>query len=163
MTISREQGQAIARLMHELRPEWDLPGCVSVVARLKDRDPANLAMAAVRLCATPEAATPGALLNPEGGHWRERVSASPMRYPPKSHESCRKHPGEWEDTCRGCAGDKLAGDDSTFNPRRTEAGDRVATLKALHAQTVANLCSHGVPPKFCIDHRNPSAETEEPA
>lgn len=160
MTISREQGQAIATLMSALRPEWDQPGCLAAVGQLISRDPANVAMAAVRLCATPEARTPGALTNPHGGHWTERVTVSPVRYPPKRGEDCRKHPGEWPDTCRGCAADDLTGDDSTFNPRREGAGVRAEHVRAALLEARTHNCPCGVARVACAEHRN-QTEAEE--
>lgn len=121
--IDRDTGETIARLMAKLRPEWDYPGCLAAVGDVKDRDPLNVTMAAVRLCGTPEAKTPAAL-RAEGPHWREKVAPSEHRHPPRLDQSCRRHPGEWPDTCRACAGDQLAGDDpdaGAHNPRRTPA------------------------------------------
>lgn len=160
MTTSREQGQAIAALMSALRDDWDEPGCLAAVAAVKDRDPHDVAMAAIRLCATAEAKTPGAL-KVAGQHWRERVSGATVRYPPKRGEDCRKHAGEWPETCRGCASDRLAGTDSTFNPRRTEAPGTVVQLaRANLTQARAQLCSHGVHPKLCTDRHDEVEESK---
>lgn len=87
MMMSREQGQAIAALMHRLRNDWDEPGCLAAVAGVKDRDPYDVALAAVRLCSTPEAKTPGAL-KVAGQHWRERVGPA-----------AQVKSGEWCWTC----------------------------------------------------------------
>jgi hypothetical protein len=162
MMMTREQGNAIAVLMASLRPEWDYPGCFAAVAKVQTMDPANVALAAIRLATTEEVRTPGALSNLNGPHWREKVSASQVRYPPRKDEACPRHPGEWPDSCRSCAADKLAGDASAFNPRRTAANEQALALaRAELAQAKANLCSHGIRPSVCLEkHDRPSSRDE---
>lgn len=108
MTIDRPTGETIARLMSHLRPEWDLPGCVAAVRTVARRHPGDVAMAAVRLAMTPEAKTPAVLGVLDGPHWREKVAPTAHRQPPRKHEQCRQHAGEWAESCRGCAADQLA-------------------------------------------------------
>lgn len=160
--MKKDQGQAIAALMHTLRPDWDVTGCLSVLADLKHRDAHDVGMAAIRLCATPEAKSPGALRNQQGPQWTERVSApEPMR-PPRKTEDCPKHPGNWAGTCPGCAADSHVGDDSTYNPRREGAGPRAAHVRAALLEAKARTCACGVDRLACPEHRNPSTqETEE--
>lgn len=158
MSFDRETGQDIAALMHRLRPEWDLPGCLSAVAKVAALHPINVAMAAIRLCATPEAKTPMALANRDGQHWRERLATGTVRYPPRADQACPKHPGEWPDHCRGCAGDMLAGDESDAGNRRREPADgRIDQLRHLHHAATSGFCAHGVDPARCDEHKEASA------
>lgn len=149
MMMDRRQGQAIAALMSALREDWDEPGCLAAVAAVKERDPHDVALAAVRLCVTPEVRTPGAL-KAAGPHWHERVSAPIPRQPPRRGEDCRNHPGEWPDSCRGCASDRLAGTQTHANPRRTPLDpEALAAARAALAETRATLCGHGIPHNVC--------------
>lgn len=159
MAFDKETGLAIAALMHRLRPDWDQPGCLAAVAKVASLHPADVAMAAIRLCETPEAKTPMALANRDGQHWVEKVARGVL-YPPKREEACPKHPGEWPDNCRGCAGDKLAGDASdAANRGGTSHG--AADARALLRMATSTLCSHGVEPTHCHEkHDQPEEETD---
>lgn len=160
MAFDKETGQAIATLMHRLRPDWDTPGCLAAVAKVNTLDPFNVAMAAIRLCGTPDAQTPMALATRDGQHWRERIATSAVRYPPRSDQACTKHPGEWPDNCRGCAGDRLAADTSDASNRGRTEGD-VGRLRHLVNVATDGFCSHGVDPQRCLEHRAKPDETEE--
>lgn len=131
MTIDRETGENIARLMANLRPEWDYPGCVAAVKAVARKHPADVALAAVRIAMTPEARTPMALTAPDGPHWHEKLAPPAVRHPPRHGQDCPNHPGEWPDACRGCASDRLAGTETKPNPRRTPANpDALKTARA---------------------------------
>jgi hypothetical protein len=150
MSVDRPTGETIARLMSHLRPEWDYPGCVAAVKAVARKPAADVAMAAIRLAMTPEAKTPGALSVANGAHWRERLAAPEPRNPPRRGEDCRNHPGEWPESCRGCASDRLAGTETHANPRRTAVDTEALTAaRAALAETRATLCGHGIPHNVC--------------
>lgn len=150
--IDRETGHAIANLMHHLRPEWDTPGCIAVIGKLRDRSPLDVAMAAIRLCATPGVNTPGALATVDGPHWRERITAPTVRFPPKRGDDCPKHPGQWPASCSGCASDRLAGTESpSRSPQALDAAVHVNALRQIVNATTATFCSHGVDERHCND------------
>lgn len=129
--MNREQGQAIAALMAALREEWDQPGCLAALADVKDRDAHDVALAAVRLAATPAVRTPGAL-RVDGPHWRERVV--PKRTP--TDELCRTC-NHTEANCR-----RLYATDHTF-----------VSVAEFRRQGYGHLVDGGYAPD---DLRNPS-------
>lgn len=151
MTTTRSQGQAIAALMSELRPDWDYPGCLAAVGAVKHKHAADVAMAAVRLCCTAEAQTPGALKAEQGQHWREKVAPTTHRHPPRREQECRRHPGEWHDACRPCAAERIARADEEPNEPTTPAEQAIAAMKAQLASFRANTCLHGTPVTRCAE------------
>src|SRR4051812_36829787 len=76
MTISREQAQALTRLVHLLRPAWNEEGIYAAVTRVKDRDAYDVALAAIRAAADKGANTPGVIPSP-GPHWNEAAPVEP--------------------------------------------------------------------------------------
>lgn len=86
--VSREQAEALANLIHVLRPEWDRAGIFSALGHCKDRNEFDVAMAAIRAAADPETRSPGRI--PSGGdHWHERVAPVTAPRPPKPDDCCR--------------------------------------------------------------------------
>ena len=163
MTLTAKQAWAIGHLVHELRPEWEAEGVVAALKRCAGGDPFATALASIRAAADKNARTPGVIPTP-GTHWQEGLKRDPEpARPPRKSEDCPKHPGNWRDSCHGCAADKLAGDDTNYNPRRTEAGDRIATLRGLVSSTKARLCPCGVEPMLCADHDPRKTKPQEDA
>jgi hypothetical protein len=87
MTLSREQAQALTRLVHLLRPAWNEEGIYAAVARVKERDAYDVALAAIRAAADKNANTPGVIPSP-GPHWNEAAPVEP-KVPVLSREERR--------------------------------------------------------------------------
>jgi len=155
MPLSKPQAQAIAHLVHQLRPEWSERGIMAQLGKLTTRRATDVALASIRAAADPEAKTPGVIPTP-GSHWDEGVQYEASRLP-KRDEECHIHPGSWRGNCHGCAADRLA---RTESPRRT--GERVngkaAEARALLRSALANCCPCGIPPNLCNVHRPDTAE-----
>jgi hypothetical protein len=127
--MTKDQAQAIAALVHALRPEWDEPGIFAALSRCHTIDGYDAAMAALRAAANRDAATPGVIPRMDGEHWRERIAPRAALYPPRRDQACKRHPGEWPDTCRGCAGDRLAGDRTTPAAEATNASEWATRIR----------------------------------
>lgn len=85
--MTKNQGQALAAFVHEMRNDWDAPGILAQLAKCQHLNAWEVAHALLRLAATPEAKTPGALMTTSGPHWRERTRVeTPM--PPRRQEQC---------------------------------------------------------------------------
>lgn len=68
--INENQAEALAVLIHTLRPDWDTPGVKHALRRAIDRgDQWELAHAALRAAAEPGNRTP-AVIGYDGKHWR---------------------------------------------------------------------------------------------
>lgn len=89
--MTKNQGQALAAFIHELRNEWDAPGIVAQLAKCQHLNAYEVAHALLRLAENPAAKTPGALTVTGGEHWRE-----------KSRESARMTAPRREDQCLAC-------------------------------------------------------------
>lgn len=161
MPLTLDQATPLAALIHKLRPEWDERGILSALEKCAGRNPFDVAAAAIRAAADRGAKTPG-VIPADGPHWREKVSDQLSPRNPMPHEQCPKHIGQYRQSCSGCRADKLAGDSSTFNPRRTEPDATVVQLaRANLAQAKANLCGHGVHPRLCKE-AHPTEPEEQP-
>lgn len=86
--MTREEAEALTNLIHELRPEWDRGGIFKALGLVKDRNPFDVSMAALRAAADPETRTPGRIPT-AGDHWHERISPTVAPRPPKPSEACR--------------------------------------------------------------------------
>lgn len=147
----------IRKEVHGAR-EWDDAGTYAEISKLLGHNLPIVVERVTRHAGDVEAKTPGAIRRPF-------IPAAPdngNRQPAKAGDDCRIHPGEWADNCRACASDRLAGD---VTPRRpleavSDPAPNVARLRALRDEVAADLCSHGVAPGLCVDHRRPIATTE---
>jgi hypothetical protein len=79
--INSAQAQALARLIHELHPTWDIPGIAAAISKAKDRaSNTDLCIAAIRLTTRDDLRTPGVLAD-DGPHWRNPTNpATDHRY-----------------------------------------------------------------------------------
>ncbi|MDN4644947.1 hypothetical protein [Arthrobacter sp. PsM3] len=104
MTITDQQGRAVAYLLHEIRPDWGVASLVSLID--KHRDVPSLG--ALLIAATTKAMertcqTPAPIFHP-GPHW----PAAARAHLPKP-EPCPDHVGESAHSCRCCIADTKAG------------------------------------------------------
>lgn len=78
--ITYAQGLKLAELLHELRPDWDVKGCVNFIREARAARPGtanfDLTVACIRAAQNPENRTP-AVLPLEGPHWHNAVPARP--------------------------------------------------------------------------------------
>ncbi len=149
--LSREQADALANLIHLLRPEWDRAGIFTALGHCKQRNELDVAMAAIRAAASSEIRTPGAI-PANGDHWHERVSPQIAPRPPKPHEACRDC-GRHFDAC-------LCDGGPTISPHlpAPDPSAKVARLKAIRDEVAGGCCSHHVDRRFCVDHRKTTPE-----
>ncbi|NVM97678.1 hypothetical protein [Arthrobacter sp. SDTb3-6] len=69
MTITKPQAQALAALLHELRPEWVPASLMTLIWEHRDDHPfPELTAAAVAVAINPDKRTPGIIFLP-GTHW----------------------------------------------------------------------------------------------
>lgn len=78
--ITYQQGHKLAELLHELRSDWDIKGCINFIREARTARPGtcnfDLVVAAVRAAQNPEARTP-AVIPLEGPHWHNAVPERP--------------------------------------------------------------------------------------
>lgn len=112
--ITKPQAEALAGILHQLRPEWGIPSMVTLIGHNKDH-PATfqrLTVAAVhaatrtRADGTPVADTPKVIYQP-GRHWDHPVGETPAHQP--AGPNCEDHPTFQAHSCRCCWADIKAG------------------------------------------------------
>lgn len=69
MTIQQPQAQALANLLHQLRPDWNVASMMALLGKHKDdHDFPALCVAATKAATNPDARTPAVIFLP-GAHW----------------------------------------------------------------------------------------------
>jgi len=97
MRLTRSQGEALTALLGQLRKDWDLPGIRAALSKAADlAPPAEVAVAACRVAANPEARTP-ALIPEPGKHWQGTTTGK--RPAP---QVCDDHPDQPAGRCPAC-------------------------------------------------------------
>src|SRR5689334_17678272 len=113
MSVDEQQMRAIAYLAARVRPRgskaWDEPGIVANLRKVSHIQLAEVILATIRAAANDKADSPGVIPNLGGEHWREKVTVSTVKRPPKLSEECDYHPGQFAENCGGCHADELAG------------------------------------------------------
>lgn len=158
MPLTLDQGQALATLVHRLRPEWDERGVLSALEKCAGRNELDVAMAAIRATADLGAKTPGVIPS-DGPHWRERLSETRSPRNPLPHEECGAHPGQFRLSCSGCRSEKLTPVERA-EVLHMSAEEALTLARTNLAQARAGLCSHGVTKRHCHEkHDEPTEET----
>lgn len=112
--ITRAQAEALAGILHQLRPEWGIPSMVTLIGRNKDH-PASfqrLVLAAVTAAnrrnpdGTWTARKPAVIFQP-GRHWDHPIGETLATQPPGPN--CEDHPTFQAHNCRCCWADIKTG------------------------------------------------------
>jgi hypothetical protein len=149
MTINQmthRQGQALARFIATLRPDWDTPGIEDALGRARELAPCgDLAIAAIKAAGNPAARTP-AIIGMEGPHWRGAEHKPQRRFEAsrvcaicsQSPEECARR---WHDDHEFLAVDRARGKTSVPPPEEIRA-----------VLGSPELCRHGVARDHCAEH-----------
>ena len=113
-TITKPQAEALAGILHQLRPEWGIPALVTLIGKnLNHSAPFPLLTQAAVTAAnrrnadgTPTARTPAVIYQP-GRHWDHPVGDTPAHQP--TGPKCADHNTFEAHNCRACWGDIKAG------------------------------------------------------
>ena len=151
--MNEAEQERIAAAINVARPDWPVSSLKTLLARpeLAHRPRRDVFVALAWVASEAESKTPARVI--EAGPWWQAVaieSRSVVRYPPKRGEDCPAHPGEWPESCRGCASERLA---PVHEIRPETHPMSAADVRAqLHLAT-ARLCGHGVAFDHCLqDH-----------
>lgn len=111
MPVTKDQAQALASLAVAARPNgarrWDAAGVVANIAKVQDRDLANVVMAVMRAATDKDAATPG-VIPTAGPHWNERLTDT----------STKVERGPWCGWCGQTQGAPIHTKDHDFTERK---------------------------------------------
>jgi hypothetical protein len=117
-------------------PRWDEPGTHRAISEHCGTWGLEVATEHVLAHARdPKAKTPFAIKGSAPHH--ERAPRQPAK---AGGDECRMHPGEWAGSCRACAADRLAGDQSS-RPQRQKAPAEVAHRGAAACRAALSLPS----------------------
>lgn len=112
--ITKPQAEALAGILHQLRPEWGTPALMTLIGKNREH-PApypHLVLAAVTAVnrrntdGTWTARTPAVIYQP-GRHWDHPIGETPAHQPPGPN--CQDHPTFQAHNCRCCWADIKAG------------------------------------------------------
>lgn len=114
ISLTFRQQTALARLVHELRPDWDVPGIEAALGKVRNDSSAyELAVAALRASWRHENRTPAIIALP-GPHWRSPDPAASSRpAAPTRGEQCT-YCGHVRARCEQIS--RLPGDGHAFTP-----------------------------------------------
>lgn len=135
MPVTREQADRLTAHALDCRPigapRWDGPGVFAAIGRVRHLAYPEVAMAVTRAASDPTAETPGVICATDSIHWREKVTPPGSHRPARAGQDCRIHPGEWAESCRACASNRLAGDcePRTHEGRSTRAAEHAAEAR----------------------------------
>lgn len=149
----------IAATFNVLRPDWPVTSLRTLLARpeLAHRPRRDVIVALGWVAAESESKTPARVI--EAGPWWQAAaveSRTITRYPPKRGEDCKRHPGEWPESCRLCASERMA-PVHELHPR--EESDDVRDWRIALQAAKSYLCSHGVRPEHCHEKHDQPEET----
>ena len=127
--MNEHEIQRVAMAANALRPDWPTASLVTfIAAKLADRPRRDVAVALTWVACDSATTTPARVL--EAGPWWRATNADldqqRVRYPPKREQECRKHPGEYADSCRVCNRPKVVDEPELADPERSERSRRVA-------------------------------------
>lgn len=150
------EAERIAAAINVLRPDWPTRSLITLLGRpqLASRPRRDVLVALAWVAAEPNTANPGRVLE-AGPWWKAAAAGEPTastRYPAKagSPDECRTHPGEWANTCRACAGDRLAGERETGRREAADPGPvaaRVAELRRIARGAAMAPETHATAPR----------------
>lgn len=130
MDINKEQAEALAALVHALRPEWGVAG---ILAGLRDaakrvtRDPWILTEAALGAARSADLRTPAMICEP--GPWWPRDAPATARAPRCTVPGHASYPAH---ACGACKADRLAPDDGALEAAvGARQADRPARRRAV--------------------------------
>lgn len=145
MNITSNQADALADFLLTLRPDWSKR---FVVAALRNAyaispDVEQLTRVAVRCALTAKIIKPD-VIGMRGEHWKAQADerAEPPR-PPARCPTCR----DWHLPASPCT-----------SPASSDHGSHAAAMRTDLANTRHALCSHGVRPVACGEHRKQRQE-----
>lgn len=85
--VTRTQGELIAELVHALRPDWHVSGILPALLQVRDRDPFQVALAAIRAANRAANLTPAIIPLP-GPHWLPEPGPKPAGWTPADLRPC---------------------------------------------------------------------------
>lgn len=138
----------LAGAINALRPDWPIASLATLIrTKLAHRPRRDIAVALAWVACESASDKPARVL--EAGPWWKAVAVDGKAFngPPRREEDCPKHPGHWAQRCTACAADALAGDASTFNPRRTPADPEALAAARAELRRVRDQQTSGTEPE----------------
>lgn len=119
MSIDEQELRALAFLALRVRKAthgcapWDEPGLMANLRKIQNRNLHMTIEHVLRHAADPNAKSPGVIV----GSFTPEAPKAARFTPPKRHEECKIHAGQWANACGGCRSEALVGD--TPQPARS--------------------------------------------
>lgn len=120
--INHQQGRTLAKYIHELRPDWDVPGIEYALGQARSMASGpDLAIAAIKAATSAHNRTP-AIIGLDGPHWRTNGPEVERRHVVPRGERCSICANP-ETRCRQLAA--LADDGHPFTPDIAPRGQQL--------------------------------------
>lgn len=122
MTMDRPQAQALAALIHALRPEWEPAGIMTALAAARDRgDAFEVAQAAIHAASVKANRTP-AVIPLAGEHWTRGRALGASGTTDVRFERCDQpgHTSFPASNCGACRSEQIAGEGTREDPRQND-------------------------------------------
>ncbi len=163
--VTRNQAEALAALVHQIRPEWQPPTIMAALGDAYRRGGVtltDLTIAAVKVADNPKKLTPG-IIALDGAHWHEQAPHPPTPpTPPRKCPTCHGYHTE-ADRCLGppptgrTDNPQTIGPDGlvailNVDPTDTIARRGIALCRAALADAKTRHCPHGVDWRNCHQH-----------
>ena len=149
--MNENEIERIAAMGNALRPDWPIASLRSLLAKpmLATRTRRDVAVALAWVACESATKTPARVL--EAGPWWIATNADSQRTGKTSYnQPCPFHADQIQ-PCRKCKAEAVSADSS----------QALALLRAELQSARSNLCSHGVLPRDCTDHRAELAAARE--
>ncbi|MDA8439383.1 MAG: hypothetical protein M0Z51_11075 [Propionibacterium sp.] len=120
--MDRPQAQALAALVHALRPEWEPAGIMTALATARDRgDVFEVAQAAIYAASVKANRTP-AVIPLAGEHWTRGRALGASGTTDVRFERCDKpgHKSFPAANCSACRSEDIASEGTRTDPRHTD-------------------------------------------
>jgi hypothetical protein len=125
--MTPRQGRALARFLHELRPDWDTDGIDAQLGYARGLGTApELAIAAIRAACSAKNRTPAAIGHQGGEHWQPATTTAKRPRSGTRQEQCTEC-GQTEDRCRQIS--RLGDDGHEFTPNRLRVDGQLVDAK----------------------------------
>jgi hypothetical protein len=136
-SITPDQARALATLIHELRPDWTIPGISAALWNARDRsDEWTLALTAIRAARTATNRTP-AVIAMDGPHWTDGKAkvgdVSPLHFARCTQPGHTSYPA-WN--CGACRADGL-------ETERLDQAPRTPAVPATRVREILDATTQG--------------------
>lgn len=127
-SLTRSQADALAALVHELRPDWGIPGILKALADARDRGtPSEISIAAIHAASDLTNRTPAVIPLP-GAHWVKGKALGTATTSTRARCTVIGHQSYYADNCGACLVDGLDSSETAYTRTPAVPTERVRAI-----------------------------------